>query len=89
MLYMVVERFEDPDAVYRRLDEQGRMLPEGLEYRGSWVEPSVDRCFQLVECDDPALLDEWAAEWEDLVDFEFVPVVPGPEMEERVTRSAW
>jgi hypothetical protein len=82
MLFMVIERFRDRDgaAVYRRARERGRMLPEGLEYLGSWVEPNLDRCFQLMECADPALLGRWARHWEDLVAFEFVPVVTGSEM---------
>ena len=78
MLYMVIERFggrERAAAVYRRFRERGRMTPEGLKYVGSWVEPDFGRCFQLMECEDPSLLGEWAARWRDLVEFEFVPVV--------------
>ena len=76
---MVIERFRDRDAkaVYRRLDERGRMLPVGLAFHGSWVETNHDRCFQIMECDDPALLEAWANNWRDLVDFEFVPVTTG------------
>ena len=50
------------------------MAPDGLTYLDSWVETNQDRCFQLMETDDPALLEVWAASWADLVDFEFVPV---------------
>ena len=78
MLYMVIERFggrERAAAVYRRFRERGRMAPEGLRYVGSWVEADFGRCFQLMECEDPNLLREWAAHWQDLVEFEFVPVV--------------
>lgn len=76
MLYMVIERFRNRDAipVYRRFREKGRMTPPGLAYMDSWVETNFDRCFQLMECDDAHLLEEWAAQWQDLVDFEFVPV---------------
>ena len=76
MLYMVIERFKDRNAipVYRRFREKGRMTPEGLNYIGSWVESNFDRCFQLMECEDEQLLEEWAAHWRDLVEFEFVPV---------------
>ena len=86
MLYMVVERFRDHDAapVYRRFRERGRMMPEGLRYVNSWVGAGLDRCFQLMECDDPRLLEQWAALWEDLVDFEFVPVVSSAEAAARV-----
>jgi hypothetical protein len=76
MLFMVIERFRNRDAlaVYRRFRERGRMTPEGLEYVASWVETNYDRCFQLMRCDDPRLFDEWTANWRDLVDFEIVPV---------------
>jgi len=76
MLYMVIERFKNRDAiaVYRRFREKGRMTPVGLGYVESWVETNFDRCFQLMECEDARLLEEWAARWSDLVDFEFVPV---------------
>ncbi len=76
MLYMVIERFKNRDAkaVYRRFRERGRMLPDGLTYVESWVESNFDRCFQLMECDDVCLLEQWAVHWRDLVDFEFVPV---------------
>jgi len=76
MIYMVIERFKNREAipVYRRFREKGRMTPEGLNYEESWVETNFDRCFQLMECDDARLLEEWAANWSDLVEFEFVPV---------------
>lgn len=76
MLYMVIERFRNREAVpvYRRFEEKGRMTPEGLNYVDSWVETNFDRCFQLMECEDSRLLEEWAAHWRDLVDFEFVPL---------------
>ena len=76
MLYMVIERFKNRDAVavYRRFREKGRMAPEGLRYVESWVETNFDRCFQVMECEDARLLEEWTAQWRDLVDFEFVPV---------------
>ena len=82
MLFMVIERLGGRDgaaAVYRRYRERGRMTPEGLRYVASWVEPDYGRCFQLMECDDPALLDQWAARWRDLVEFEIVPVVTSEE----------
>lgn len=78
MLYMVIERMGGrarAAAVYRRFRERGRMTPEGLKYVGSWVEADFGRCFQLMECEDPSLLREWAEHWQDLVEFEFVPVV--------------
>lgn len=81
MLFMVIERFKNGDAkaAYRRFRDEGRMLPEGLTYVDSWVEASLERCFQLVECDDPRLLQQWVAAWQDLVAFEFCPVAPSKE----------
>ncbi|HWW76922.1 MAG TPA: DUF3303 family protein [Pyrinomonadaceae bacterium] len=86
MLFMVIERFRDGDAaaVYRRFRERGRMTPDGLKYVDSWVERDFGRCFQLMECDDPSLLDEWAARWRDLVEFEVVPVVTSREAAEKI-----
>lgn len=77
MLYMVIERFRggDPVPVYRRFRERGRMMPEGVHYRGSWVTHDLQRCFQVMECDDRRLLDEWMRNWDDITDFEVVPVM--------------
>ena len=76
MLYMVIERFKEgaTKAIYQRSREHGRMLPDGLTYINSWVTMDGTLCYQLMECDDPSLLNTWAANWEDLVDFEFVAV---------------
>lgn len=81
MLYMVVETFRGGDArpVYRRFREQGRLAPDGLRYVASWVTADLTRCYQVMECDDPALLDAWVARWRDLVDFEVIPVVTSSE----------
>lgn len=88
MLFMVIERFRDRDAkaVYRRFRAQGRGAPEGLRYVGSWIEANFDRCFQLMECDDARLLQQWASHWHGLIDFEFVPVVPGKDTAEAIER---
>jgi hypothetical protein len=51
-------------------------LPEGLRYVDSWVEANFDRCFQLMDCDDPILLQQWVLQWRDLAEFEVVPVSP-------------
>ena len=87
MLFMVIERYKnrDADAVYRRFREHGRMLPEGLQYLDSWVEPNFDRCFQLMSADDPDLFQEWISHWDDLVDFEIVPVLTSKEASERIS----
>lgn len=88
MLFMVIEHFRDRDAkaIYRRFREQGRMAPEGLVYVGSWIEANFDRCFQLMECSDATLLQDWILNWGDLADFEIVPVVPSKDTSDIVGR---
>jgi Domain of unknown function (DUF3303) len=87
MLFMVIERFKNRDAraVYHRFREKGRLAPAGLQYVGSWIEANFDRCFQLMECDDPRLLQQWIIQWQDLIEFEIAPVVPSQETVETVT----
>ncbi len=82
MLFMVIEHFKrrDPKPVYRRFAESGRMAPDGLNYINSWIEVGMDRCFQVMETDDASLLQEWISKWNDLVDFEVVPIVTSAEM---------
>ena len=81
MHYMIIETFRNGDArpVYRRFRERGRMAPEGLEYVGSWVTADYRQCFQVMRCDDRALLDEWMSHWDDIVGFEVIPVVTSAE----------
>jgi hypothetical protein len=86
MLFMIVERFKDRDAVpvYRRVRAGGRG-PDGLKYVGSWIEPNFDRCFQLMECDDLRLLQQWMLNARGSgATFEIVPVVPSKETQEVV-----
>jgi uncharacterized protein DUF3303 len=75
--YMVIERFRNGDArpVYARFRERGRLAPDGLAYVASWVTADLAICFQVMECDDPRLLSQWTSQWEDLVEFEILPVV--------------
>ena len=77
MLYMVIEGFKDGDPVpvYRRFRDRGRLMPNGIEYHGSWVTEDLRRCFQIMECEDRNLLDEWMKNWNDLTDFEVIPVI--------------
>lgn len=84
--YMVVEHFKGGDAlpVYRRFRDRGRLAPEGLAYVSSWVDATLQRCYQVMETDNSRLLDEWIAQWSDLVDFEVHPVISSAEAVERV-----
>jgi len=81
MHFMIIERFRDgnPVPVYRRYRDRGRMMPDGIEYRGSWVTEDLSRCFQIMECDDRRLLDEWMKNWSDITNFEVTPVITSAE----------
>ena len=86
---MVIERFKDgqAEAVYKRFAERGRMLPEGLKRIESWTEENFDRCFQLMQCDEPRLFDEWISHWQDLVDFEIVAVMSSKEAADSIAQA--
>jgi len=86
MLYMVVEHFRngDPAPVYRRFREKGRMMPDGLEYVSSWIDESLERCYQVMQTADRRLLDQWMANWDDIMDFEVHPVITSAEARERI-----
>ena len=86
MLYMIIERFKnrDPVPVYRKFRDKGRMAPEGLTYVSSWVTEDMDRCYQVMECDDRRILEQWMTRWSDVTDFEVIPVVTSAEAVERI-----
>lgn len=86
-LYMVIEHFKNGDAipVYRRFREHGRMAPEGLSYVSSWVDQELATCYQIMETTDRTLLDQWIANWQDIIDFEVHPVMTSKEAAERVS----
>lgn len=88
MLYMIIEHFRDGDArpVYDRFRRMGRLAPDGLCYVNSWVTDDLTQCYQVMECEDRALLDDWIAAWSDLVDFEIHPVITSAEAASRVPR---
>jgi hypothetical protein len=90
MLFMIIEHFGggDPGPVYARFRERGRLAPEGLDYLGSWVTSDLTRCYQVMECDDRSLLDQWMAQWADLVRFEVVEVMTSAEAAAAVARAS-
>jgi hypothetical protein len=86
MLYVIVEHFKNEDAVpvYRRFRDRGRLAPEGLIYLSSWVDENFQRCFQIMETENRDLLDQWIANWSDLVDFEVYPVMSSQQAAEKI-----
>lgn len=81
MQFVIIEKFRggDPVPVYRRFRDRGRLAPNGLRYVASWVTEDLTRCYQVMECDDRTLLDEWIANWKDIVDFEVIPAMTSAE----------
>jgi len=89
MLFMVIEHYRngDPAPVYARFRERGRLAPPGVQYVNSWVTEDLTQCYQVMECADRALLDQWIAAWSDLVHFEVLAVIPSAEAAARVPAS--
>ncbi len=89
MLYMVVEHFKEGAApkIYERFREKGRMMPEGLEYISSWIDLDLKTCWQLMQTEDFVLLDQWIDNWQDLMDFEIVPVRTSAEVREMMNKK--
>jgi hypothetical protein len=86
MLYMVVERFKPGAApeIYRRFREQGRLMPDGLEYVSSWISDDMTTCWQLMQTDDRSKFELWTRNWNDLMEFEIVPVRTSAEIRARL-----
>jgi len=80
--YMVIESFFPgcKDKVYERFHQEGRMLPDGLAYVNSWLEKDGDRCFQLMETNDPSLFEAWFEHWKDLAAMELVELAEKPKL---------
>lgn len=86
MRYMVIERFKDVAAVYHRFAEKGRQMPDGLRYIDSGITADLRTCYQLMETDDPALFPLWTRNWDDLMDFEIIPLLTSAEAREKALR---
>ncbi|HMQ46503.1 MAG TPA: DUF3303 family protein [Saprospiraceae bacterium] len=84
--YLIIEHFRKDciKKLYQRFDEKGRMLPEGLRYVNSWIDESVTVCYQVMESESRELLQAWIRHWEDLADFEIIPVIDSAEAKRRV-----
>jgi hypothetical protein len=76
MLFMVIEHFK-PNALRQigeRFQTHGRLLPPDVIYHASWIDAAGERCFQVMEAPDAATLDTWISHWDDLAEFEVIPV---------------
>ena len=81
MLYMVIEKYKDKEAVYRRFHEKGRMMPTGVTYVNSRVAEDGNTCYQINEAESLEVLQEWASNWNDVTDFTFIPVISSHEID--------
>jgi len=86
VLYIVIGRFRrgfggrgNRPATVPTGEPPASRETDGLKFLGSWVEAGVRRCFQVVECEELAALQRWAAQWRYCVDFEVIPVIPSAE----------
>jgi uncharacterized protein (UPF0332 family) len=85
---MIIEKFHEGKikALYQRFEEKGRMLPDGVNYLNSWINEAVTMCYQLMETDSVEKLQLWIDQWNDLADFEIVPVITSAEAKKKVLR---
>jgi hypothetical protein len=88
MLFIVIEQFKDTRAIGERFRTRGRMLPESVAYLDSWIDPARSRCFQLMEAPSAGHLNPWIAAWNDLADFEVIPVQTSKEFWSGATAQA-
>jgi hypothetical protein len=65
MLFMVIEHFKRGDAepIRERFLNQGRLMPDGLVYHASWIDPERARCFQVMEAENVETLQTWINRW--------------------------
>jgi Protein of unknown function (DUF3303) len=78
MHFMVIERVRGGDyrAVGERFRQRGRMMPPGVEYVASWLVPTGEVCYQVMQASSREALQPWMDAWIDLVVFEVIEVEP-------------
>ena len=86
MPYMIVEKFHQGKVMqlYQRFDDKGRMLRDGVKYIDSWISEDVTFCYQLMESKQEELLRKWIGHWNDLVNFEIIPVINSAQARKKV-----
>ena len=85
MLYIIIEKFHPGKVkeLYKRFEEKGRLMPEGLYYINSWIDENLTCCYQIMETNETGKLHEWISHWNDLSDFEIIPVLTSQEAKEK------
>ncbi len=89
MLYLIIETYHNGKVktLYQRFAEKGRMMPEGVNYINSWIDESIEVCYQIMESDSLEKLQEWVGHWNDLADFQIIPVLTSAEAKERILKE--
>ena len=85
MKYMIFETFKPGKVkeIYQRLEEKGRMQPEGLTYINSWIDENMEKCYQVMETDSIKKIHQWISNWDDVMEFEIVPVISSAEAKKK------
>lgn len=86
MTFLIIETFHkgQAKAIYQRFDQKGRMLPDGVRYINSWIDEAVTVCYQIMESDSREKIVEWTKHWNDLAEFEIIPVIDSEEAKRRL-----
>lgn len=86
MLWMVIEKYYPGKVklLYERFDEKGRLLPEGVKYVNSWIDEGITTCYQLMESETAENIQRWIENWDDLADFEVIPVITSAEAKAKI-----
>jgi mannose-1-phosphate guanylyltransferase len=86
MLFMIIEKFHPGKVknLYQRFEEKGRLMPDGVNYINSWIDPEISICYQVMESDSEVKIHEWISNWNDLADFEVIPVITSAQAKEKV-----
>jgi hypothetical protein len=83
---MIIEKFHPGKVknLYQRFEEKGRLMPEGVNYINSWIDTKINTCYQVMESDSEGKIHEWISNWNDLADFEIIPVITSAQAKEKV-----
>jgi len=83
---MIIETFHSNEVkqLYKRFEEKGRQLPEGVHYINSWINEDVTICYQVMESDTLEKINDWIQRWDDLSDFKVIPVITSSQAKEKV-----
>ena len=83
---MIIETYHPHKVkeLYKRFEEKGRQLPEGVHYINSWINEDITTCYQVMESDTEEKINEWIQHWNDRADFKIIPVITSAQAKEKV-----